>query len=492
MTERRVLTGITVLAGIVFFVAVRLRLPALPMGDEPHYLALAQALVKYHSFDPTPVYLHRDYWEYYATEIDPHVGVVDGRAVPFHNVGLPLLIALPFAVAGRAGAHLVTWLCAVATVWHMFRLLRDLRMPVWTAGVVTVAMTFGTTVYVYASMLFVEPVGTLVVLYAVRVALKGWDAGPWRFALASAGVGYLPWVHGRYAIFPVTFAVLFSWRIWTAVGRRRAPYLWALVPMTALVGAQETFNMIMYRSLSPAPGNTGALDDGLFRLSPDRGLLFLAFDGRFGMLSNFPVVVLAVAGILLCLNRAHRDTNAILLATTVPYTILISTFPSWHAGFSPPGRLLSTVVPPLAYYVAVVLRRLPGTLYAIEAAVAYAFTMSALSDVHPLERFRWNSHGGNAPLQRMADLLGTSLPQFVPMARADNRIDPPGEVRFTAWLVATAAVVAFVWWRGRIRAGRKGDGRPMEQDVTPNGSGPVGTTAADGAGRRRDRAGVRS
>jgi len=301
------------LAVIVFGVAVRLRMAGTPLGDEPHYLALAQAIVKYHTFDPTQVYANRDYWSYYPSEIDAHVAVVDGRAVPFHNIGAPLLFALPFLLWGRAGAQLVTLIAAVLIIVNMYRLQRELGITTAWAGFVTAAFALGSPLYVYASMLFVEPIGMLIVIYAVRVLLTRSPA-LWRVLLASAAVGYLPWVHGRYAIFPVTFAALF------AIGRRWRAYLVAVAPMAVLAIGLEVFNFVMFRSLSPAPGSTDALGEGLLRLSPDRGLLYLAFDARFGLLPNFPLLILAFAGALL----VGRRVNLVLLGTMVPYAVVLA------------------------------------------------------------------------------------------------------------------------------------------------------------------------
>lgn len=472
--DRTVLAGLVTLAVAVFAAAVRLRLPPLPMGDEPHYLALAQAMVEYHTFDPTPVYEHRDYWTYYPADIDAHVAVVDGRPVPFHNLGAPLLFAVPFLLWGRAGAHLVTLAAAVLTVVHVYRLQREHGIRTPYAGLTTALLVLGSPLYVYASMLFVEPLGMLALVYAARVLLTDRPA-TWRLALASAGVGYLPWVHGRYAIFPVTFAVLAV----VCVPRTRAALLAALAPVVVLATGLETFNLVMYHSLSPAPGSTDALGEGLLRQSPLRGLLYLAFDGRFGMLSNFPVLVLAGAGVLLCATRAHRRRNLVLLGTATPYAVLIATYPNWPGGFSPPGRLLSVTVPLLAYYVAVLLQRLPSwpLLVAAELATAYGYTMSLLSDAHPLERFHWLADPGNTPLRRMAALLGTSVDQLPPLVTPDNQIDAAAAVRFTIWTAVTAATIALLWFYARppyfgadpVTA--SADDRPREHAVAVSGAG---------------------
>ncbi|MET7401249.1 hypothetical protein ABZS66_47995 [Dactylosporangium sp. NPDC005572] len=421
------------LGAVVFGAGLLLRLPGQPMGDEPHYLALAQAIGTYHTFDPTPVYAGGDYREYFPSPIDAHVAVVGGRPVPFHNVGAPLLFALPFLLLGRLGAHLVILAAALLTVLNVHRLQRDLGVGAGVATFVTGLFVLGSPLYVYAPMLFVEPLGMLAVVYAARVTL---DRAParWRLLLAGAGIGYLPWVHGRYAIFPVLFGVLFA-------VRRRWP---ALVPLTVVSLGLEAFNWTMYRSLSPAPGSTDALGEGLLRLDPLRGLAYLAFDGRFGTAPNFPLLVLAGAGALLTARRV----NAVLLTAMLPYCVIIATYPNWPGGFSPPGRLLAVCTPLLAYYVGVLLQRVAGLWLRAAAALAaaYGYVLALLSDLHPVERFHWVSDTTNPPLERMAALVGVPVDRLALFAGAD---DP-------AFAVCTAAVViptVLLWWWGSSTTG---------------------------------------
>jgi hypothetical protein len=452
-SDRNVLVGIVALAIAVFTVAIRLRLGGSPLGDEPHYLALAQTMVKYHTFDPTPVYAHHDYGSYYPAELDAHVAVVGGRPVPFHNLGAPLLFALPFLLWGRAGAQLVTLVAAVLTVVNLYRLQRELGISTGYAGFVTAAFVIGSPIYVYASMLFVEPIGMLLVIFAVRVILADRIA-PARLMLASAGVGYLPWVHGRYAIFPVTLGALLAMRLGKQVGRRSIwPYVQGLLPMTVLAIGLEVFNLVEYHSLSPAPGTTDALGEGLLQLAPNHGLLYLAFDGRFGMLFNFPILALAAAGVLLSATRGDWRVNLVLLGTVLPYTVAVATYPNWPGGYTPPGRLLAITTPLLAYYVAVVLQRLDHwlVLAVAELAAGYAFTLSLLSDIFPAERFHFLADPINTPLNRISQLTGIPFDQLPPTVGADNQIDDAAGLHFTALGVALALVTLLLWQAERSR-----------------------------------------
>jgi hypothetical protein len=289
---------------------------------------------------------------------------------------------------GRLGAHVLIVAVSTLIVVNVYHLQRELGIRRGYAAFVTALMTVGAPLYVYSSMLFVEPIGGLFVIYALRVILAP-RRTPLRLALASAGLGYLPLVHGRMTVFTIVLGVMLAIRVALDTRRRSAwPYVSALVPMTVLLAGIELFNGIRYGTVNPAPGNANN-GDGLFQISPLDGALHLIFDGRFGLLPHFLILTLAVPGFLLTLRRGLGPVHLVLLATVLPYLLAISSFGIWWGGFSPPARFLAVVTPVLAYYVAVPLQRLHHWLFtSIAAATAgIAFGLSVASDVNPRTRF---------------------------------------------------------------------------------------------------------
>ena len=77
----------------------------IPQGDEPHYLVISQALQLYGSLDVAQVYAHRDYLAYYPLPLDPHLSPgPDGRPLPLHSIGGPLLWLAAVRACGVARA----------------------------------------------------------------------------------------------------------------------------------------------------------------------------------------------------------------------------------------------------------------------------------------------------------------------------------------------------------------------------------------------------
>jgi len=435
----------------VFAFATSRRLGMMPMGDEPHYLIIGQALAEYGSVDPSPVYEHRDYWSYYPKEIDSHVvRGAGGRPVPLHGLGGPLLWLVPFLLWGRLGAHLVVVAASVLTVVNVFRLQRELGIRREYAGFVTGLFVVGTPLYTYASMLYIEPIGALLVIVAARVVLATRVSRP-RLVLASAGLGYLPWVHGRMILFTVVLGALLAARLVVQTARRSPwPYVQGLLPLVLLLVAFETFTAVRYGTLNPAPGNA-AHGDGLFGLMPHRGLLFLMLDGRFGLFPNFPILMFAVPGLLLAASRGLLRVHVVLLGAVGPYLFAMSTFPTWPGGFSPPARLLAVTTPLLAYYVAVALQRLHHRLVNTAAAIGggYAFIMALSSDLRPIERFHTIRNPMCIPCARLAMMTDLPVDRLVPIASDGHRLVGAEAGLFGAWAVVVLAAAAAAWLVGR-------------------------------------------
>jgi hypothetical protein len=446
--DRRIVAMLATLAATLFAFASRLRLDAQPWGDEPHYLVMSIALSKYRSFDPTRAYANRDYRSFFPGDLDAHLYAgPDGTMIPLHNFGAPLLWALPYAAWGRAGVAAFMVFVSVLIVVNVYHLLRELGIARPYAGIVTGLFVIGSPIYMYASMQFIEPIGALLVIFAVRTILRP-APSPTRTALTSAGLGYLPWVHGRFVVFTVILGGLLIARM---VGRGRWTwYLAAAGPLVALVLALELFNAIRYGSWSPAPGNAN-YGDGLFQIMPHTGLSGLLFDRQYGLLSHFPLLALAVPGMLLALRTGPLRRHVVLLAVIVPYLLAISTFRYWWAGWSPPGRLLAVVAPLLAYYVAVTLQRLHSftltTLATLAALIGFA--ISVTGDVLTVARFTTSGGAGVDPvLTLLAERLHlTGLPDLLPTAFVPgaDRID------FGAWFLLLGMFSIALWMLGQAR-----------------------------------------
>jgi hypothetical protein len=410
----------------------------IPQGDEPHYLVISQALHLYGSLDVQHVYDHRDYWSYYPLPLDPHVSPgPDGRLLPLHSIGGPVLWLVPFALWGRAGVVAFMTVVSLATVANVYWLNRELEVRRRVAVGVAVAFGLGTPVLMYASLSFVEPLGALGCVYALRVlharTLRSRD-----LLLVSTVLGALPWIHSRFLLFPPILGAFLLLRVWREE-RTPARLACLLVPAAVLVVGLIGYNAVVWHAISLAPNqvNAGAVP---FTADPRRALVGILLDQEAGVLPNFPVLLFALAGLVLAWRRGLTLHVA---AVVLPYVAVITSFPAWDGGWSPPARFLAVVLPLLAGHVGLAWERagartlvLAGVLTAVGAA------LTTLAVFSPTGGF--SAQKGRSPALGVLDgLSGFDVARLVPS------LAQPGQVPlFLAW-AALAIGFALVSVRGR-------------------------------------------
>ena len=441
-------------AALVFGLAARRRLQAPPSGDEPHYLVLNEAMRRYHTIDPTPVYANRDYWSFYPAYLDPQTTrLPDGTTIPLHNIGGPLLWHPFYLLYGRAGVLAFLVAVTVVTVLNLYWLLRQLGVVRAYAATVSALFVVGSPLYVYASMSYIEMIGALVVLFAARQILAS-HRSPVRWAVAGAGLGYLPFVHGRFLLFTLVGGALIAARVYADTRSfRLRPYLPALGPLVVVFGAVVAFTLVAYGTVNPGAGNASA-GARLLAVSPLVGVPSLLFDRRYGLLPYFPVLFFAVPGCLLSLRRGLTWVHVTLLGFALPYLLAISTFNLWWGGYSPPARFLSVVAPLLGYYVAICLQRLHSAVATAAAVVlaGYAFLVSLSGDILLAERF---DSGSRDPQQlllidRASQLFtGMRISRTLPSVLLHTHLG--NAPKFLAWTAAGAGFTVIVWLFGRRR-----------------------------------------
>ncbi len=428
---------------LVTLAVVRLLLQ-MPQGDEPHYLVISQALHLYGSLDVSQVYAHRNYLDYYPLPLDPHVSPgPDGQLLPLHSIGGPLLWLLPFALWGRTGVVGFMTLVSLGIVANVYWLVRELGVRRRVAVGTAVAFGLGTPVLMYASLSFVEPLGALVCVYALRV-LHARLLRPRDLLLVSAALGALPWIHSRFLLFPPIFGAFLLVRVWRE-GRTPLRVACLLGPAAVLVGGLLVYNALVWHTFGLAPNqvNAGAVP---FTADPRRPLVGILLDQEVGVVPNFPVLLFVLPGLLLAWRR---PLTLHVAAVVVPYLAVITSFPAWDGAWSPPARFLAVVLPMFAGHVGLLWDRAgPRTLALSGLLTAVGLGLTTLAVCSPTGGF--TAQKGRSPALGVLDgLAGADVARFVPS------LAQPGQVPlFVAWgaLVVLFGVVSL--------RGRRGPARP--------------------------------
>jgi hypothetical protein len=412
------------LIAIVYGVAAaRVQAQVGPEGDEPHYLMVADSLLRDHDLSLERDYAEGRYLSFHPGPLAPHYRVRGrgGEIYSLHAVGLSLLILPAYALGSYAGA---SYFMALLAVWLAAEIRALLRA--WTGEGASLAawiVALSPPLVHYAGLVFTEVPAALIVAIALR---KGKETASARGALLTgAALAFLPWLNVRYAILT---AILLAF----ALGARPAARVvraW-VAPSLASAALLALFHFHLYGFFDPRRVYGRNPEFALHGLVT--GLPGLLFDQEFGLLVYAPVFVLAAAGLVSLWRRSRRLALAVLVLVLSVVTVA-GAWPMWRGGFNPPARFLLPIVPALALALAA---RLRGTLGAAAALlVGWSLWTGAIGawDRPLVHRDR----DGTAPLLRAAsgaEEWTRLLPGFVLDESATDRVRLTG-----VWIVALLA-----------------------------------------------------
>src|SRR3954471_16861568 len=169
-------------------------------GDEPHYLLTAKSLVEDGSPDLRDEYATHAYREWYPYDLTPHGSLTNGRANEPHGIGLPLLIAPAYAIAGAKGVEVFLAMIAALAIALAYMLARRVVPDPWALGA-TLAVGLSPPVLAYSTAVYPELPAAAALCGALLLALRLAQHPTRRAAYASfALIALLPWLDPRYLI----------------------------------------------------------------------------------------------------------------------------------------------------------------------------------------------------------------------------------------------------------------------------------------------------
>ena len=413
------LIAVMMLAGI-FYLAL---LPAVfrhlsPVtGDEPFYIMTAQSMLSDADLDESNNYANRDYeafypddplpanwqgWPSFPRTLPPHPATSDRPGLyTKHGLGLSLLIAAPYELAGRLGAVLVVVLFAALLAGQMFMLAREAGATHELAALIAVGLAIAMPIAPYATLIFPEIPAALLIVYAVRrLSANNNNLGQW-LAIGLA-VGFLPWLHQRFAVVSVVFAVAILIELWRArsilVASALAPIAaggFSLLAYNQWLYGQPTQNVEDHAGFS---GLTGAVN----------GAAGLLLDAQWGLLIIAPGLIFGLAA-LPHWFRADRRRASLAIAATAPYLIVVAAYQVWWGEWGPPARYLVPVVPVLAGALGAWITRATWTQRVTAAGLwTLGMALTLVGYVQP-QRFYHQPDGLNKLYATLDDAIGTDI-----------------------------------------------------------------------------------
>jgi hypothetical protein len=350
---RAPLFAISCAAALFIFAACRLA-PWLPDGDEPHYLVIAQSLLRDGDLQIENNHREGQYREYTTRELKPDYlqRGTNGQIYSIHAPGLPALVLPAFAIAGYRGVTIVLALIAAlgtGLAWRVCWLVTGRASAAWIGWA---AVTGSSPFLFHAFTIFPDGVASVIVLTGVLALVRAPQMSVTRAVLHGVALALLPWLHTRYAILAATLGLLVVWRVWLTRNAARTRLVASFLALPACSAiAWFAFFYAIYGTIDPtAP--YGSATQRAWALLPN-GVTGLLIDQQFGLVTNAPIYAIALGGLIWMLWRRQRLAWDIVLIA-VPYTIATAAYPMWWGGWSAPARFLVPLVLMLGVPVAVV------------------------------------------------------------------------------------------------------------------------------------------
>lgn len=314
--------------------------PAGPQGDEPHYLLIAESLLRDGDVDLKNQFDERAFSKFTSASLEPHTAPRSPKDTIYalHTPGLAALVAPGYAALGYAGARAVIAAVIALAIGLLCAAARTL-FGAEAAGIVFVVATFASPLPIYANAVFPDSVATLPV--AATLAFLAMPTQRHLF-LATLSIATLPWIHPRFLPLGLLLAAAIS--VHHGFAWRRALATFAPLAISLGLLLLHFRSIFGSASLSAAYG-PGFRDDVSIMRIPWGGTALL-FDRQFGLLLFAPVLLLALGGIGAAMRR-DRLIGATSGAAAAAFVAIGGAFSMWWGGASAPARFVIGAMPAL-------------------------------------------------------------------------------------------------------------------------------------------------
>jgi hypothetical protein len=365
------------LSGLVFGAAAWRAAPAVPGGDEPHYLVIAQSLLLDGDLRIENNHRRRDYQPYYPGPLRPDFirRGRDGEIYSIHAPGISAIVAPAFAAGGYPAV--VVFLVALAAltgglVWYVAWLATRDRSAAWF-GWASVSLC-ATTIF-HSFTVYPDGVGGALTLTGVWALLRAEQerlavGGPratalhdrtgqtsWMvWLLHGAALAALPWLHTRFAVLAMGLGALILLRLSSAPNPSGKAVAFLAIPAIGALCWIGYF-VAIYGTPDPSAPYGGTREFSTAFIPG--GMAGLFFDQRFGLLATAPVLAFGPIGLVMMAIRGTRAPAARgprpgrrlgleLIFVIAPYLLTVTNYAMWWGGWSAPARFAAVVVPVLA------------------------------------------------------------------------------------------------------------------------------------------------
>ena len=455
LTEKTFGLGIFAAVFVFYIVAVPIFMNNSAFGgDQPHYLIVSHSLV-----EDGDIYIKDDHdagaWKQFTDiHIEPQffVRTTDGRIIPFHRIGLPLLTAIPYMLMGKLGALLLLGLFAAISsmniYWLCNKIVGNRKASLWA----TLWVSFTAPALLLSFLMFTENVSILVTLIALNLIIRKDERElPKLWWLVPLVIWTLPWMHAKDLVTAIAISAFLLFRL------KSAPLKLAIAAILCLLFSFgiPLFNFFFYGSFSPV-AEMGADQGMAFSLmNAINGLGGILLDQEFGILLYNPALLVALIGMVPLFFRNAQVTAwlVIIMGFSLGPAML---FRMWWGGGSPPARYAVAIFHLLAIPLAALLadvnwKKLRPVFYILFAC---GVVISGVLLIH--NHLLVDDRDGSAKLLTSVSIGHLDAAEWWPSWIFDFQRSWPLAGILILWAAVTITILIFLkkLWRSMLWAGR--------------------------------------
>ncbi|RFA12189.1 hypothetical protein B7R22_17330 [Subtercola boreus] len=319
-------------------------------GDEPHYLVIARGILVDHTLEQTVPY--REAFEQglffggtiaeAPTPANTHAYLGPHGLFNIHSFGLPLLMAVPYALLGVLGVKVFLVLVGGVALLLFWKISGVFLSSTTVRAVSVAAVGLGMPLLPGANQIFPDITAGVLCLVGLHWLLTVQKRRPvWREALMGVAVGYLPLLQIKFALPAVILAAALAVAIvrrepvtgGSGRSRRWSRAAVIVMPVALLLALLFAVNLYAFSNL------TGPYEPGAFDAGPAALMAFvgLAIDQNQGIVFQNPIAFAGLVGVGLLFASRWRFALVwalVLLALIVPNALLANEY----GGYSLNGR----------------------------------------------------------------------------------------------------------------------------------------------------------
>lgn len=304
-------------------------------GDEPHYLVMASGIIKNGTLEQTVPYTEESKARLiYKGDLGMgHTAIWKNGRFNVHNIGLPLLLSIPFMLGGIVGAKLLMVLFGaliIVVAWKFSSHFSDNNTYRFWA---IVAATISLPLIPGSNQIYPD-------LLAGLIALTGLY---WFFtvherrsavleALLAVTIAFLPWIQIKFAATCLVLLFSVSAKIYLQSKDLRTVFRILLIGYASFV-MLIVYNVYAFGNIY-GPYSSGALQ---FSKTSLMVLLGLHFDQNQGFILQNPVNLIGIIAIG-WMYKFKRIFACVWLLVFLSLIVPNALHPNWYGGWSFSGR----------------------------------------------------------------------------------------------------------------------------------------------------------